>query len=246
MKQAVTALVALVLVAGTLAFAGCRPDAPLTPADLDLAAADAAGGRVLIERAWSDGVQWELVKPRPPGIGASDDVRVRAYQIAPVAAGDPLSPPLSIPGLIEVAGRDHVMQAPRGNRGSYTAVARTVPVLVPGWQPAPPFGPAQCALPDLGPLAGRIAWQWSDPTPHPCGRAPQVFAVQLDGEPCVRPLTSVARVEAAERQGLVQFAFPPEPAWPYALRPITAAGTGRVAPAAPGCVTAGERVIASP
>jgi hypothetical protein len=29
-----------------------------------------SGGSVLVERAWAGGVMWELVKPRPPGLGA--------------------------------------------------------------------------------------------------------------------------------------------------------------------------------
>jgi hypothetical protein len=208
----------------------------------------------MVDRAWGGDVQWEFVRPRPPGIGTTsngvapglEQTRVRLYQIAPVDATDPLSPPIDLThlGLINIAGRDHVLNVPQQGGRGFTGIGQTVPVLHPGWAPFPPFGPAQCNN-FVGPdLDGVIAWQRVDPTPHPCGWAAVVYAAMLDGDECVSPLTSVERIEAAAAQGLVALVFPPEPPWPFAIRPLTAPGQGRVTVAAPSCVAAGERVAA--
>jgi hypothetical protein len=227
-----------------LLFAALLAGACDTVTDADpepLFAASPGSSTLLVERAWGHDVQWDMIKPRPPGIGASDDIRVNAYIIAPVDPADPLSPAISIPGFIDVAGRDHVLPLPHGGRGTFRAVARSVPVVLPGWLPEPPWL-ASCDAPDLGPLADRIAWAWLDPAPHPCGRAPQVFAARLDGEACVAPLTSVARVEAAVEQGLVQLLHVPfEPAWNFAVRPLVMTGGRPPLVTASACVPAGER-----
>jgi hypothetical protein len=192
----------------------------------------------LVERAWGGNVIWEMVKPRPPGVPARAHTVVWLYQIAPVDSDDPLSPPFTTPD-VDLGGRDHVVDVPGAVRPGSPALARTVPVLLPGWEPEfPPFPPIGCEAPDLGPLAGRIAWRWVDPVPHPCGRAPAVYAAELvEGSGCLVPLTSVDRVLQAVELGLARLEFPPEPAWPFAIRPLTAAGTGRVVQAAPACVT---------
>jgi hypothetical protein len=239
MMRTATALVVALLVSG------CDTGSPaglVHAHELDPVFAHVGGhANALVEGAWGADQQWELVKPRPPGIGADDGTRTRLYQIAPVVAGSPLSPALNIPGVIEIAGRDHVVRPPQGNRGTFTGIGQTVPVLLPGWEPGPPFDPAACAAPDLAAIADRIAWQWVIPTPHPCGRAPVVYGAQLEGDACVKPLTSVERVEAAHGEGLVQLAFPPEPAWPFAIRPLTPAGRGPAPVSIPACVPAGER-----
>jgi hypothetical protein len=198
---------------------------------------------VLLERAWSGDRMWEMLKPRPPGLGTPEAQTVPFYVLAPVTAGDPLSPPAEIPGVLRVGGRDHVVPTPAGNRGSFRAVARTVALEHPGWAP---FSPAGCDVVDEDP---RIAWAWvevaglAEGTGHPCGRVAFVFAVQLDGEECLRPVTNLDRVQAAIDQGLVNASRPPEPAWPATIRPMTEPGKEHTAPAAPsGCVPAGERV----
>jgi hypothetical protein len=200
----------------------------------------------LLERAWSGDRMWEMLKPRPPGLGTPEGQTVPFYVLAPVIAGDPLSPPAEIPGVLRVGGRDHVVPTPAGNQASFRAVARTVALQHPGWEPAPPFGPAQC---DEVVHDDRIAWAWvevaglTEGVGHPCGRIAAVFAVQLDGESCPMPITNLERVHEAIAQGLVNDARPPEPAWPVAIRPMTQPGTGGTAPVAPGdCVPGGARV----
>ena len=198
---------------------------------------------VLLERAWSGDRMWEMLKPRPPGLGTPEEQTVPFYVLAPVTAGDPLSPPAEIPGVLRVGGRDHVVPTPAGDRGSFRAVARTVALEHPGWAP---FSPAGCDVVDEDP---RIAWAWvevaglAEGTGHPCGRVAFVFAVQLDGEECLRPITNLDRVQAAIEQGLVNASRPPEPAWPATIRPMTGPGQESSAPTAPSdCVPAGERV----
>jgi hypothetical protein len=251
-------LIIAVAACAAAVFAACDGAARVTePEPPELAPAFAHTGdhlNAMVDRAWGDGIQWEFVRPRPPGIGSGADgstapgllaARVRLYQIAPVNTGDPLSPEIDLShlGLIHIGGRDHVLAVPQRNRGSFTGIGQTVPVLHPGWQPMPPFGDAQCNN-FVGPdVEARVAWQRVVPTPHPCGWAAVVYAAQLDADACVQPLTTVARVEAAAAQGLVQLAFPPEPAWPFAIRPLTQAGAGRVEVASPACVPAGERVV---
>jgi hypothetical protein len=238
-----------------LGLAAC--DAPrhaAGPADVDSPAFSHTDDHLnaMVDRAWGGDVQWEFVRPRPPGIGTGpngvapglEQARVRLYQIAPVDAADPLSPPIDLShlGLINIAGRDHVLAVPQQGGREFTGVGRTVPVLHPGWAPFPPFGAAQCNN-FVGPdVEGDIAWQRVEPTPHPCGWAAVVYGARLDGDECVRPLTTVARVEAAAAAGLVTLVFPPEPPWPFAIRPLTDAGGGRIVEAAPACVPAGERV----
>jgi hypothetical protein len=235
-----TASVGLALCTAVLVAAACdNAGHPLEPGAAE-AHHSAAHMGALFERAWHGDIHWGLVKPRPPGIGANDGVRVPLYQIAAVDPADPLSPPIEIPGVMALGGRDHVVRIPAGNRGEFTGVGQTVVVLLPGWSPAPPFT-TSCDAPDLGPLADRIAWAWLDPVPHPCGRAPQVYAAQLDGDACVRPLTSVERIDAAAAQGLIALMAPPEEPWPFALRPLTGPGQGRTAVSAPACVAPGER-----
>lgn len=196
----------------------------------------------LLERAWSGDRMWEMLKPRPPGLGTPEERTVPFYVLAPVTADDPLSPPAEIPGVLRVGGRDHVVPTPPGNRGSFRAVARTVALEHPGWAP---FSPAGC---DVVVDDARIAWAWvevaglAEGTGHPCGRVAFVFAVQLEGESCPRPITNLERVQAAIDQGLVNASRPPEPAWPAAIRPMTEPGEGHTAPTAPSdCVEAGER-----
>jgi hypothetical protein len=200
---------------------------------------------VLLERAWGGDRMWEMLKPRPPGLGTPEEQTVPFYVLAPVIAGDPLSPPAEIPGVLRVGGRDHVVPTPAGNGGPFRAVARTVALEHPGWEPAPLFGPAQC---DNVVHDDRVAWAWvevaglTEGTGHPCGRIAVVFAVQLDGESCPMPITNLERVHEAIDQGLVNASRPPEPAWPVAIRPMTEQGTGRTAQVAPnGCVPGGER-----
>ncbi len=197
----------------------------------------------LLERAWSNDRMSEMLKPRPPGLGTPEERTVPFYVLAPVMAGDPLSPPAEIPGILVVGGRDHVVPTPTGNRGSFRAVARTVGLQHPGWDPRPPFQADHC---DTVAHDDRIAWAWVDvsgPGGHPCGRVAFVFAVQLDGDSCVTPITNIERVGAAIDEGLVNPSRPPEPAWPATIRPMTAQGAGPTAPAAPsGCVPPGERV----
>lgn len=209
----------------------------------------------MVDRAWGGNVQWEFVRPRPPGIGTGSrgiapglqQTRVRLYQIAPVDADDPLSPPIDLShlGLINIAGRDHVLSVPQQGGRGFTGIGRTVPVLHPRWAPFPPFGPAQCNNFVGADIEDDIAWQRVEPTPHPCGWAAVVYGAKLAGDECVRPLTSVARVESAAAAGLVTLAFPVEPPWPFAIRPLTRQGEGRVTEAAPACVPAGERVVAA-
>jgi hypothetical protein len=195
----------------------------------------------LLERAWGSDRMWEMVKPRPPGLGTSRDQSVPFYVIAPLDAADPLSPAIHVPDFLTVGGRDHVVPTPTGNRGTFKAVARTVALQVPGWF-EPPFGADPCAAP---PHDDRIAWDWVDvtgPGGHPCGRVAFVFAVQLDGEACPMPLTGLDRVHGAIAEGLVNPFEPDEGTWPVSIRPVTERGVGVTAPAAPsGCVTPGGR-----
>jgi|GEM_PF-2539014 len=241
-----------VLALAVLPLACDSATAPLSPGEevaLDPPATvlHSLGGAVgpLLERAWSDDQMWEMLKPRPPGLGTPEEQTVPFYVLAPVNAGDPLSPPVEIPGVISIGGRDHVVPTPRGSRGTFRAVARTVAVQHPDWLPGPPFEEADCAAP---PHDDRIAWAWVEVSGppgagHPCGRIAAVFAVQLEGEACPTSLTNLERLQAAIEQGLVNPDRPPEPAWPVAIRPMTEPGEGRTAPAAPSdCVPGGERM----
>jgi len=192
----------------------------------------------LFERTWVDNQQWVLVKPRPPGIGAPGSVPIDFYQIAPVMEEDPLSPPIEIPDVITLGGRDHVIDPPRGDGSTFRAVARTALVQLPVWAPAFPFDAAQCGPPDLGVLDGRIAWRWLEVSVHPCGQIPLVYAVDFVGDAeCFVPLTTVDRVEAAVSGGFAHIEFPPdEGPWPFAIRPMTESGQGNVTVEAPACV----------
>jgi len=194
----------------------------------------------LVERAWGGDVVWELVKPRPPGLGAPVDKAIGLYVIAPVNPADPLSPAIDVPGLLTVGGRDHVVPARTTGQGSFRGIARTVALQHPGWYGGPPFDAAACAAPVEDP---RIAWAWvqvDGSTGHPCGQVAFVYAVQLDGEACPLPLTSEGRVQAALAQGLVNPFEPDEGGpWPFAIRPLGGGGSDVGAP--PGCVPPGER-----
>jgi hypothetical protein len=193
-------------------------------------------GPVVVERAWGGGAMWELVKPRPPGLGADAGRATYLYIIAPVDPTDPLSPAIDIPGFLTVGGRDHVAPTEHHDRG-FPGIARSVPLEVPGWTWfLEPF----CAAPAPH---DAVAWDWVEVSGHPCGRVATVYAVQLDGEACLIPLTSVPRVQAAIAQGLTVPGFPDEGGpWPFAIRPLTESGAGRTAPAAPtGCVAPGLR-----
>jgi hypothetical protein len=227
------------MVAAAAIVAGCDGSVePTSPAEVETRGA--VNAKALFEQAWGGDGRWEMVKPRPPGLGVSVEKATELYVIAPVSAFDPLSPPVVIPGIVTLGGRDHVVPTPAGGAGSFSGVARTVALEVPGWMWfLEPF----CAPPADNP---RIAWDWieiSGPGGHPCGGVAAVYAVQLDGEECLRPLTSVARVEAAIAQGLAAATYPPgEGAWPFSIRPITSAGAGREMPAAPSeCVASGAR-----
>ncbi len=185
--------------------------------------------------------------PRPscprPARGQPDAPEEKAtplYVIAPVDAAGPPSPPIEVPGLVSVGGRDHVVPA-RGGGGTAEGLARTVALQHPGWYGGPPFDEAACAPPAHD---DRIAWSWvavGGATGHPCGRVAFVFAVQLDGESCPLPLTDVERVRGAIAQGLVNPFEPDEGGpWPYAIRPGNRS-TGAVTPAGGACVAGGER-----
>jgi len=180
--------------------------------------------------------QWELVKPRPPGLGTPREKAIHVYQIAPVFEDDPLSPPIEVPGFITLGGRDHVIDPQRVTQGRFRAVANTVPIVFPGWNPAPPFGAEQCDIPDIGALADQIAWRWVDVSVHPCGQVPMVFAVDFEDTDCHQPLTTVERVETAVEEGFAEFNFPPEEPWPFAIRPLTAQGQGKQMVSAPPCL----------
>jgi hypothetical protein len=190
----------------------------------------------LFERVWIGDAQWELVKPRPPGVGAPEHVRTRVYQIGRVADDDPLSPPIEVPGVISLGGRDHVYSAPSGNGGTHSGLAQTVPIVLPGWYPMPPFEDVQCAPPDLGEYAGRILWRMLDVSVHPCGVVPQVYAVDFQGDGCHEPLTSVEKIYAAVEGGFARFEIPPEEPWPFAIRPATGRGQSKGPVVAPTCI----------
>ncbi len=201
-----------------------------------------AHAAAILEHAWAGDRMWEMVKPRPPGLGTPEDQAVPFYVLAPMTADAPLSPPIGIPDVISIGGRDHVVPVPRGNGGTFRGTAITVGLQHPGWEAAPPFSPAECETVEHD---DRIAWAWvevSGPAGHPCGQVAFVYAVELETESCPMPLTNRERVHAAIDQGLVNASRPPEPAWPVAIRPMTTPGGGVTAPDAPsGCVPAGER-----
>jgi hypothetical protein len=226
--------IAPVLLAAAALLAACEhAPHPVEPED----ARFHHGGHLnaLVERAWGDARMWELVKPRPPGLGAPGEVAIHLYLIAPVHEADPLSPPIHVPGFLTVGGRDHVVPTPAGTQGAFRGVARSVPLEVPGWTPTPPFGDDQCAAPAVD--GARIAWRWVEVSLHPCGRVPLVYAVRLDAEECRKPLASVGRVRAAVDQGLAVPTFPEEPGpWPFAIRPLTRPGQGRVTIEPPACI----------
>jgi hypothetical protein len=190
----------------------------------------------IFERSWVNGYQWELVKPRPPGIGAGNDKVLHIYQIAPVFEDDPLSPGIEVPGFITLGGRDHVIDSQQVNGRNFRGIANTVTISYPDWAPAPPFGAAECAVPDLGPVAERIAWRWLEVSLHPCGQVPLVYAVDFDDDGCKKPLTTVERIESAVDGGFAAFDFPPEEPWPFAIRPLTKQGAGNVTVHPPSCI----------
>jgi hypothetical protein len=240
------AILAPTLVACDHATVPSSPDTALTApaAEVALHHAPSHGG-ALVERAWGGGTQWELVKPRPPGLGAPAGHATPLYVIAPVDPSDPLSPGIEIPGLLVVGGRDHVAPGRAVGQGGSGGTARTVALQHPGWYGGPPFDAEACAEP---PHDDRIGWAWVEvggATGHPCGQVAFVHAVRLDGEPCPLPLTDEARVLQAVAEGLV-LPFEPEEEgpWPFALRPMAgprdaALGGGREGPG--GCATAGRR-----
>jgi len=208
------------LLAAMVALAACEQSThPVAPADVAFSQAPSPTGAVL-EHAWGGDQMWELMKPRPPGIGASSEEAVHLYIVAPLVQGAPLSP--EIPGM--VGGRDHVVPLQAGNRGEFKGIARTVPLL-----PADPFDP-------------RVGWAFIFVAGAPGDQVPVAYAVQLDGEECPRPLSSAERIQAAIAEGLVVPVFPQEPAWPFAIRPTSERGQGRVTVEAPsGCVAPGMR-----
>jgi len=209
-----------ILLAAVVPLAACEgPTHSVEPADAAFSHIPDPAGAVF-EHAWGDAHKWELVKPRPPGIGASPDKAVPLYIVAPLVQGAPLSPP--IPGM--VGGRDHVVPLPGRGGGEFKGIARTVPLM--------PSDPED----------SRVAWALVFVAGAPGDHVPTVYAAQLDGEDCPRPLSSVERVEAAIAQGLVVPLSTPEPAWPFAVRPTTAPGQGRITiPAPSACVPPGER-----
>jgi hypothetical protein len=218
------------LVAAVLLAACDRSPHPLGPDDPAFHHDVPEHVNALVERAWGANQQWELVKPRPPGVGAPQDVAVHLYIIAPVNENDPLSPGIQV-DFLTVGGRDHVVPLPQGQQGSVRGLARSVPVVVPGWEFwTPPF----CAPPVVD--EDRIAWRWLEVSVHPCGQVPTVYAAKLEGEACRKPLTSVDRIMAAVEQDLVELDFPPEAPWPFAVRPLTAPRQGRVTITPPACV----------
>ncbi len=190
----------------------------------------------LFERTWVNDHQWELVKPRPPGIGANGQVPIHIYQIAPVFEDDPLSPEIEVPGFITLGGRDHVIDMQRNLRRDFRGVANTVPVQFPGWNPLPPFGSAGCSVPDLGALSDRIAWRWVEVSVHPCGQIPMVYAVDFEDSGCMQPLTTVEHIHKAVDEGFAELNFPPEEPWPFAIRRLTGEGQGTLAVKAPSCM----------
>ena len=190
----------------------------------------------IFERSWVNGHHWELVKPRPPGVGAGKNKAMDIYQIAPVIEDDPLSPPIEVPDVITLGGRDHVLDSQNVSRKNFRGIANTVLVQYPDWSFAPPFGPVECAIPDLGPIADRIAWRWLEVSVHPCGQIPLVYAVDFEDDGCLQPLTTVDRVNAAVSGGFAEFDLPPEEPWPFAIRPLTEQGEGKVSTHAPACV----------
>ncbi len=230
------AAVIISLLAAALLSMGCD-QAAVTDHSQNPAAADQGGPPgitgALFEGIWIDNAERGLVKPRPPGIGANDDIRVNVYQIAPVDPENPLSPAIELPGGITIPGRDHVFRSPAGNQGTFRAIARTVPVVLPGWFVPPMFS---CDIPDLGPMEGRIAYRMQ-PVPHPCGLVPQLYAVDFGDDGCLVPLTSVDRVEMAAAEGHVflDMNVPEEP-WPFSVRPHANPGSGQGPNEAPACV----------
>ena len=190
----------------------------------------------LFERSWVNGYQWELVKPRPPGVGAGKDKAMDIYQIAPVFEDDPLSPGIEVPGFITLGGRDHVLDSQNISRKKFRGIANTVVVQYPGWSPAPPFDVIQCDIPDLGSLADRIAWRWLEVSVHPCGQVPLVYAVDFEDDGCKQPLTTVDLVHNAVDGGFAEFNFPPEEPWPFAIRPLTKQGEGLTQITSPACI----------
>ena len=190
----------------------------------------------LFERAWVNSHQWELVKPRPPGIGASNEKALHIYQIAPVFEDDPLSPGIEVPDFITLGGRDHVLDSQRINGKNFRGIAITVPISYPEWAPFPPFGLAECAIPNIGPIADRIAWRWMEVSVHPCGQVPLVYAVDFEDDGCKQPLTTVERIHNAVDGGFAEFDFPPEEPWPFAIRPLTKQGEGLTQITSPVCI----------
>lgn len=241
-------LIALCLVA-VLAILGCESTTEPSSTPIDGTAEQVALNSAphdpgaLFERAWGGGTVWELVKPRPPGLGADPSKATPLYVIAPVDPSDPLSPPIAVADVVTLGGRDHVAPASRRSGGT-GGMARTVALQHPNWYGGPPFDAAACAAPTDD---ARIAWAWVEvggPTGHPCGQVAFVYGVQLEGESCPLPLTTVERVEAAVEQGLV-LPFEPDEGgpWPFAIRPLGgAAGIAGAVPPGEGCVPPGERV----
>ncbi len=239
MKSITTILITLVLILVSCdQFLSSDPSEELISANIsnEATATPPMNPGALFERLWEGNDQWELVKPRPPGLGVSNEKAIHIYQIAPVFENDPLSPPIDVPGFISIGGRDHVIDFRSRQKNSFRAVAITVPILFPGWMPAPPFGAEQCVIPDLGTLNDRIAWRWVEVSAHPCGHVPMVYAVDFEDSGCQQPLTTVDRIKSAVDAGFAEFNYPPEEPWPFAIRPLTTPGQGKQSISAPQCI----------
>lgn len=242
----------LLLLIASLGILGCETITEPTPDPAEAHVAEVALNNAphapgaLFERAWGGGEVWELVKPRPPGLGADPAKATPLYVIAPVDPADPLSPAITIPDVFVVGGRDHIAPASASTaRGAGSnGIARTVALQHPNWYGGPPFDAAACAAPADD---ARIAWAWvqvGGADGHPCGQVAFVYAVQLEGESCPLPLTDEERVRSAIDQGLV-LPFEPDEGgpWPYAIRPLSGSrgAGGSVAPSK-ACVPGGERM----
>jgi hypothetical protein len=211
--------------------AACEaPGDPVTPMALfHHTEADENHLNAEVHRIWIEHQQWEFVRPRPPIAGVRANP-IPIYQIVPVDETDPLSPALIVPGVIARGPVDHVLEMPEDRRGGFNAMARTIPVVHPGWN----F--LTC---EVDPIPGgeRIAYRILDPAPPPpCFQVATVYAVDLDDDGCFQPLTSVERIERASALGLAMLVEPPEDPWPFAVRPLTKPGESRAKVESPVCV----------